>query len=583
MLETISLKDGALAYTASDALGFAVVGPATSGPLNALQSAADPQQGYDTFSTGKLPDRTNHLLTYGKGPAYLMRCAAANAGTYPSYRRTVHAAYAGNAADNNFPGPITSPGVSTPRNVEIDFGAGYDGGNVTVTGTLKGVAVVEVITAAAGQTVKGVRVFDTITAITKAAVGANAATATVLTGNKSKEGSSSTNGKVTLSGAPLEDLDVLFLFTRGGDVASGTPAFKYSLDGGETWSAEIALAAGGVYSGLATSHGVTATFVGTAVVAGDEFRQTTAGPTSTTQNLQDALNALAADPRTWEGLFLLGPITGAQAVTVEAWIAQQRAAGRFIWVIAEARDQTPIETENAWMTSLLADFVGVTSTYGQLAVGGGGIETVIPGGRGIHRRNVAWPIGTQISRCALSEHPGQPVNPGPLLGVFKPSDGPGLYHDERTVPGLGGSTGRFLTAQTLLGRPGQFFVGDGVGKRSPGTMASGLSDYSLHMNVRVILRACTLTLQKGGDLLARRYGTKTNGTLLESEAKKIEAEVTGFLERNLVSPGHCQSVRVVVSRTEPILSSKKLVLTVFVKPWAYALEVAITLGFEAVT
>ncbi len=91
---------------------------------------------------------------------------------------SVHAGHAGNDASNAFAGPLGA--IDVPRNVSVTFGASWDGGNVTVTGTDQyDGAVSETIVANPGNTVDGVKVFKTVTAIAKAAVGSNADTATV--------------------------------------------------------------------------------------------------------------------------------------------------------------------------------------------------------------------------------------------------------------------------------------------------------------------------------------------------------------------------------------------------------------------
>ncbi len=90
----------------------------------------------------------------------------------------VHAAFAGNSAGNAFPGPFTNPDV--PRAVQVAFAAGWDGGNVNVVGTDHfDQAVNETLVANAGNTVVGTKVFKTVTSATKAAVGANAAGASI--------------------------------------------------------------------------------------------------------------------------------------------------------------------------------------------------------------------------------------------------------------------------------------------------------------------------------------------------------------------------------------------------------------------
>ena len=91
---------------------------------------------------------------------------------------SVHAAFAGNDAATDFPGPFTDPDV--PRAVQVAFAAGWDGGDVTVVGTDQfDQAVNETLAANAGNTVVGTKVFKTMTSATKAAVGASAAGASV--------------------------------------------------------------------------------------------------------------------------------------------------------------------------------------------------------------------------------------------------------------------------------------------------------------------------------------------------------------------------------------------------------------------
>lgn len=94
----------------------------------------------------------------------------------------VHAAVAEGDA-NAFPGPFTDPDM--PRNLKVDFAAGWQGGDVTVTGTDQfDAAVSEVFTTNPGAVVVGVKIFKTVTAASKAAILGAADTATLLTGDK---------------------------------------------------------------------------------------------------------------------------------------------------------------------------------------------------------------------------------------------------------------------------------------------------------------------------------------------------------------------------------------------------------------
>lgn len=587
MLLTLSLRDGALGYSASAARGLAFIGVSTLGTVGQVVAVTDPKSAADIFGTGKLVDRIAfHFANGGPSPVYACRATSATAGSMPSYRLTLHAAHREDGADT-FPSIVAATQTwlaSNPRNIEVDFAAGWQGGDITITGTdVSGNAQTEVIADSAGNTVKGLKVFKTVSSIVKETTAGTADSATVYTGNKSAMGASTSDGAVTgASSVPLDDFEIVLYVTRAGSAT--TAAFKYSLDGGSNYSAEIAMVAS--YTGLLASHGLQFDFTGSAFKVGDEFRFGATGPTMDSTALSNALTSLHNDAAQWEGLHILGSLTGAQAATVETWHGTCRSAGRFAWTIIEARDYTAAEaastTGNAtWQTSVKGDYASVLSTYGQLAAVAGYVETTIPA-KGTYRRSAAWAVATQISRLPLSIHPGQPIEAGNLRGTFKPADGPGLYQDERVNPGMGGSLGRFLTVQTLIGKPGLFFVGDDAGLRSPGTMAAGSSDYGMHPNVRVILETCRRMQEKGTDILARRVATKQNGTLLESEAKKLDDEVTAYLRTYLVEPGHCVTAYAVVSRSHNVLSTKQLPFQIFVRPFGYALNVVLSIGFEKV-
>lgn len=80
---------------------------------------------------------------------------------------------AANSATNALTG-LSNPAV--PMVVEATFGAGWDGGNIVITGTFNGALQTDTITASAGSTVAGVKPFTTITSAVKTAVGASTAT-----------------------------------------------------------------------------------------------------------------------------------------------------------------------------------------------------------------------------------------------------------------------------------------------------------------------------------------------------------------------------------------------------------------------
>lgn len=111
-------------------------------------------------------------ITYTATGAVALVAVAGGAAPAAPAADSVHAAVRGDAASNAIASPV-APDVA--RNVTCTFGATWDGGDITVTGTNQFDEVqTEVIADTAGQLVKGHKVFKTITALAKEAVGTDA-------------------------------------------------------------------------------------------------------------------------------------------------------------------------------------------------------------------------------------------------------------------------------------------------------------------------------------------------------------------------------------------------------------------------
>ena len=577
MISSTSTQDGALGFQASDGPVY-IVGPATLGPTDAVQSFGDPSTLYSTYGSGKLPDRTAfHYSVKGGGPTTCLRIAASTSGSINAFATAIATALAGNNAGNAFAG-LSFTG---PRNVVVTFAANYDGGNVTITGTAadKVTTQTEVITANAGNDVVGLKVFGTITGIAKGAVGANAATATPKYGNKTAAGASS-DSALAFAGTPTEDLDVYLRITRDGDVSNAPyPAYVVSYDGNDSTGAETAVPNGGA---LTLANGLTATLVGAAVKVGDTFHITTKGPISTSGDLTAALAVLSTLNNDGGELHLVGALTGSQVASVISWRGTERSAGRDWQVYCEARDFNTGETKAQYIAALQSDVAALLDTEGGVTWTPGWWETVLPGGRGIQRRSFAWAIVSQCWRLPYWEHPSsEEAGGGALLGLYTALTpiAPNT-HDERLTPGLGGSGGRMLTAQSLPGQQGLWFVGDSSGKRSPGTLAGGTSDFSLLMYARIANR-CRRAMQRlAPKLLAKRLGTKPDGTLSESMRKQLTGIAEQFLGQALA--GAVQGVRVEFSSTEVVKTTKATPYTAFLDVFGYALEVRATVALAPV-
>jgi hypothetical protein len=105
------------------------------------------------------------------------------------------AGLAANAASSAF---VLAGNPDVQRNVQVAFGSGWDGGNVTIFGTRAGQNQTETIVASAGHTVVGVKAWDTVTSAAKGAVGSSSAVATIGVGNALGLPSQIANGKAVM-------------------------------------------------------------------------------------------------------------------------------------------------------------------------------------------------------------------------------------------------------------------------------------------------------------------------------------------------------------------------------------------------
>lgn len=110
---------------------------------------------------------------------------------------------------------------------------------------------------------------------------------------------------LSITGTPLDSYSVIVAITRAAtDPSVGTAAFKYTLDGGRTWSAEIALSTAGYYAIPGT--GMTLTFAAGSLVLADEYSFQCTAPGFTVTDVIAAMRALEADQRTWGWLHVVG-------------------------------------------------------------------------------------------------------------------------------------------------------------------------------------------------------------------------------------------------------------------------------------
>ena len=370
------------------------------------------------------------------------------------------------------------------------------------------------------------------------------------------------------SSTPNDNRDIVIKIGLGGAVATAT--FQYSLDGGATYNGkEIATAAS--YTIPNTGVSVTMSSGPGNFVLGDKYAFSVTAPSYTTTQVGTAFDALAASGRSFSVVYPTGiPADTAAAVAMAAALDTKLASLRstrsqYACGIVDGpsgvADATVIAgvastTSSGGVVTLAADFVRLTSALSLRS----------------EKRPVGWALATRIMPRPISEDAGR-VKTGALPGVAKLKSETGdpvsyTYHNEFTSPGL--DEARLTTARTGPGLSGVFLT-------QWVTLAPLGSDFALGQNRRVMDAA--LTAGHAAMLQYANDGVRVNsdGTIDERDALHIEADVGAKLRAALGSD--VVDVSIAISRSEVILTTKKLPYRVRVLPLGYAKFIEGEYGF----
>ncbi len=371
---------------------------------------------------------------------------------------------------------------------------------------------------------------------------------------------SGTAGWVTQVSSPIDTYDVLINIPTGG--ALGTAVFTYSLDGGNSNSAQIQVPSGGTY--VIPGAGIMLTFAST-FVALDTYEFTTVTAGFGTSDVGTALTALGADARPWFCVHIAGMGSTASAAasmssTVDTALSAFQVAFKYVMGIVECP-----QTEGD--AAILAAFTNFASNRVMVTVTDILHSSSLNRGRTL-RRNLGVAIATRLAATNPSQDPGWVGSPlGALANVTH------IYRNEAATPGL--ATARFTVATTRPTKAG-FFCATG------NMMAQAGSDFTPVSNRRVMDIACATAVGVFiNDLNADLLTNPGDGTIYDPEATRLEAAVENALSARLLQPTPPDAVSVAaqINRTNNIQSTQNVQLTVGIVPKAKARTLTMTIGF----
>jgi hypothetical protein len=374
---------------------------------------------------------------------------------------------------------------------------------------------------------------------------------------------------VTLTGTPVDTYDGILKVVTGGTIGTTGCVIKYTLDGGETYSADIALGTANSYA--IPNSGITLNFAAGTLVAGDVYKWTSTEPLWAIADVQAAILALKNSTYSPKFIQLVGKVSAANCTTLDTEMTGLETAARFTGLLAHARDNNAGESQATWKSSLQADFLNFSSKRIGVTAGHYQINSPISGR--MYRRPLSFAVAARLHKNAIGVDAGQ-VSDGGLAGLRSSATDGKIYHDERTSPGLDGS--RFLVAQTHIGEAG-FFV------TNPNLMAPAGSDFVWWQYRFVIDEACRIARNVLMKFLNSSVRVNaTTGFIVEKDAQDLESRLGVALRNGLVHvrPQAASSVSAVVSRVDNIISTKTINVTVRVVPLGYLKTINLDLGFR---
>lgn len=372
---------------------------------------------------------------------------------------------------------------------------------------------------------------------------------------------------VSLTGTPIDAHEMIIEMLSGG--ARATATFRFSTDGGDSWSDEIVTAA--TYD-LGT--GVTANFAVGTYVDGDTYSWTDSAPQMTTTNVGNAFDALIASAIQVEGVHVIGQAADASgAVTMATLIGTKidaaHAAHKHWWATMEmpAVDQD----------LLIAAFA--TFEYRWLAGCGGFCELIQQLGSAIQKRSSARVIIPRIARNPLSVQPMRDAADSdldPVSGIASlvpegsvAADG---YHNEDSTPGF--TAARIASLRTFTGRGGSYI------SHVPMFSASTSAIQTI-CDARVILAAATAYYAWSLTTLGKRLRRdRETGFILDQVADALDLAAEATL--NTAIGEHVDGLMVRVRRDEDLSVDPTLRANVRLMKAGYVFEVETDIGFTNV-
>lgn len=381
---------------------------------------------------------------------------------------------------------------------------------------------------------------------------------------------STSTGTVAVTGTALDSYDAKVEIRLTG--ALGVAQFRYTLDGGLTYSGDLIVPSGGSYTLPNTGLGLTFTAGAGPIILekGDVFAFTTTEAIFTTTDLATGMDVVKADNSPIAAIVLSGQFgTGSAAATVAAAMAVHASAlfqlYRPIRFMMDAGDEAvaTIKTAFAAFSSERAAicYRRCTLTSAKPIIGRGSpkCSTV----RALAARAGASLMSTDLAWFSAGALPGcQAITHNEYLSELMDLASFSTLRTHQGIPGF------FPTNVRLMSAPG--------------------SDYQYWQHGRVMDAATSVAYIALLPFLSSSVRTIAGGYIDPRDAGAWEAAVSDKLRTVLQDPdnaqgtqGHVSALEVAIDRKNNVLSSGVVKVKVAIQPLGYAKFIVNELSFSA--
>ncbi len=367
-------------------------------------------------------------------------------------------------------------------------------------------------------------------------------------------------GTVAVEGTPTNAFNIIVKITGKGGL--NTAAFRYSINGGNSWSEDITVPTGGRYeaeeAGIAFVFGSEEEFS-----VNDVFTCETTAPAMTNGDVMEAVQKLKDISAAYEYVHIVGPSTA------ELWAAismdQEELLNRYhkpVFFVLEAYEKEKGESVAEYVSQLEKDRRGIAN-YDMQVVAARGMYTGMDGvARQISLANVVCGL---YARASVQESIGRTAAysiPDKKMSALLPE---GLGEDDTEALDAAG----YLTFRRYDGLAGYYVTNAKM-------LCPEDSDFRYAEDIRVKNKIIRLTRQAALKRLQEDVDTENADADLAAKAKFITADV----EKQMVDKKEVASLSVTVPPGQDILRTETLEMQIRYVPVGKIREIRIDLGMQ---